>query len=467
MPRRITTRAQVSGYRFGLTRAEHALIRRDVRLLHDPLRAQSRALLAGVVVAVLILAGAGVYGLIRPAPSIGDARIVADPGGGLFVRVDDVMHPVLNLASARLVLGSPELVKSVSEASLRESPRGPTLGIPGAPASLPGAANGDESAWTVCDGAAGTTVLAGTDPPASSTDTGVLVVVGGERWLLYVDRRGDVPTPVRARVDTSRIEVMRALGLEDVEPRAVSAALLDTFPERPPLAIPEVPGRGSLGLLGSRVGAVVRTASAAGAHVYRVVLADGVQEVPETAADMLLAVDSESSEIRDVSPAEIARIPVVERLAVGHFPDLAPTMRGRSDEVVCRHWERGADDAAGRPIARERLIVTDRLPVPAAGAPVGLASADGAGEGVDAVYLAPGTAEYIAVTGITVDSALAGQRFLITDTGVRHRLAGDDVATSLGLADVPLRAPWSVISLIPEGVELSRAAALTERDVTG
>ncbi|WP_237001248.1 type VII secretion protein EccB [Gordonia liuliyuniae] len=459
MSRRMTTRAQVSGYRFGLTRAEHALIRRDVRLLHDPMRSQSRALVAGVVIAVLILAGAGVYGLIRPAPTVGDAQIVTDPGGAVFVRVDEVMHPVLNLASARLVVGSPAAVKAVSAASLREYSRGPTLGIPGAPASLPGAADDGDSAWTVCDGADGTVVLAGADPRAAPADSGVLVTDGDEQWLLYNDRRGDLTLPVKARVDTSRIEVLRALGLEGVEPRAVSAALLDTFPQVPALEVPDVPERGSPGPLGATVGAVIRTTTAAGAHVYRVVLADGVQRVPETAADMLLAVDA-APPIRDVASAELTSVRAVDGLPVGHFPGGAPAMRGGSDAVLCRHWARRRDESA-----KERLVVADRLPVPGSGAPVRLGSADGPGPGVDGVYLAPGTAEYVALTGIRADSPLAGQRFLIADTGVRHRLAGDDAVTSLGLSDTPPRAPWSVISLVPEGPELSRVAALTMRDV--
>ncbi|MGO3327904.1 type VII secretion protein EccB [Gordonia sp. (in: high G+C Gram-positive bacteria)] len=463
MARHITTRAQVSGYRFGLARAEHALIRRDVRLLHDPMRSQSRALLAGVVVAVLILAGAGVYGLVRPAPSVGDAQIVTDPGGAMFVRVDDVMHPVLNLASARLVVGSPAEVKSVSAASLREHPRGPTLGIPGAPASLPGPAADGDSAWTVCDGPDGTLVLAGVDPRAAATDTGVFVSYDDERWLLFTDRDGDVPVPAKAKVDTTRVEVMRAMGLEGVEPRPVSAALLDVFPERPELAVPDVPSRGAAGPLGATVGTVVRTATVDGAYAYRVVLVDGVQQVPETAADMLLSVDADiAPTVRDVAPAELTTVPVVDRLPVGHFPDAAPTLRGGADAVVCRHWARGRDDAA----ADERLVVADRWPVPGGRTPVRLGSADGlAGPGLDAVYLAPGSAEYVALTGIRGDSPLAGQRILVSDTGVRHRLAGEDAATSLGLAETPVRAPWSVVSLIPEGPELSRVGALTMRDV--
>ncbi|MFT4088337.1 MAG: type VII secretion protein EccB, partial [Gordonia sp. (in: high G+C Gram-positive bacteria)] len=149
MSRQTTTRAQVSGYRFGLARAEHALVRRDTRMLHDPMRAQLRALIAGAVVGLLILAGAGVYGVIRPQPTVGDAVIVADGSGGLFVVIDSVLHPVANLASARLIVGSPAAVKTVGKQAISSSPRGAALGIAGAPASLPGPARPGTSAWTV------------------------------------------------------------------------------------------------------------------------------------------------------------------------------------------------------------------------------------------------------------------------------------------------------------------------------
>ncbi|MBB4137270.1 type VII secretion protein EccB [Gordonia humi] len=459
MPRHITTRAQVSGYRFGLARAEHALVRRDERMLHDPMRAQNRALVAGAVVAVLILAGAGVYGLIRPAPSVGDARIVADSGGGLYVLVDEVMHPVLNLASARLIVGGPLPTKKVSDASLREHPRGPTLGIAGAPTSLPESAGDAVSSWTVCDGPAGTTVLAGRSPGPAASDAGALVTYDDEVWLLYTER-GD-GTPVRAEVDVAAVEVVRALGIEGARPRPVSAALLDAFPEREPLVVPGVPGRGGRGPLDLPVGTVIRTVAVDGAASYRVILADGVQQIPATAADLLRAADPDASaEVEEVAPGELTRTPVVDRLPVGHFPVRAPTLVDDA-AVLCRHWSRGRDDAA----ARESIVVGDRLPLPADAVPVTLGSADGAGPGVDEVFLAPGTVEHVAVTGARGDSALAGQQFVVADTGVRHRLAGDDAASSLGFDDTPVRAPWSVISLLPEGPELSRAAALTMRDV--
>ena len=185
MSRQFTTRAQVSGYRFGLARAEHALVRREARMLHDPLRNQRRALLAGAVLAVLILAGAGIYGIVRPEPTVGDARIVAADSGALYVLLDDALHPVPNLASARLILGEALPVRRVSQRSLAGYRRGPELGIVGAPSALP--VDGGATGWTVCDDpGAGTAVLVGELPDGGPpTADAALVHRADELWLLY------------------------------------------------------------------------------------------------------------------------------------------------------------------------------------------------------------------------------------------------------------------------------------------
>ena len=105
----MTTRLQVSGYRFLLRRMEHALVRGDVRMLDDPLRAQSLSLIAGCVLAVIAIAGCAILAFVRPQGTLGSAPIVVtSESGALYVRIGDTMHPVLNLASARLIAGNPD-----------------------------------------------------------------------------------------------------------------------------------------------------------------------------------------------------------------------------------------------------------------------------------------------------------------------------------------------------------------------
>ena len=108
MARQSTTRLHVSGYRFLLRRMEHALVRGDVRMLDDPLRAQSLSLIAGVVLAVIIVAACAILAFLRPPGTLGSAPIVmVRDSGALYVRIGDIVHPVLNLASARLIAGTP------------------------------------------------------------------------------------------------------------------------------------------------------------------------------------------------------------------------------------------------------------------------------------------------------------------------------------------------------------------------
>ena len=106
----------------------------DTRMLVDPLRTQSRAVLMGVVLLVTGLAGCFVFSLIRPNGSAGNNAVLADRStAALYVRVGDDLHPVLNLTSARLIVGKPVNPTTVKSSELDRFPRGNLIGIPGAP----------------------------------------------------------------------------------------------------------------------------------------------------------------------------------------------------------------------------------------------------------------------------------------------------------------------------------------------
>lgn len=93
MARQATTRLYVSGYRFLLRRVEHALVRSDVRMLNDPRRAQSLSLIAGVVLAVIVVAACVVLAFVHSSGTLGSAPIVmVRETGALYVRVGDTVH---------------------------------------------------------------------------------------------------------------------------------------------------------------------------------------------------------------------------------------------------------------------------------------------------------------------------------------------------------------------------------------
>ncbi len=102
--RGFVTRHQVTGWRFVMRRIASGVALHDTRMLVDPLRTQTRAVLMGVIVLVTAaLAGCFVFSLIRPNGQAGNNAVLADRStDALYVRVGDQLHPVLNL-----VVGSP------------------------------------------------------------------------------------------------------------------------------------------------------------------------------------------------------------------------------------------------------------------------------------------------------------------------------------------------------------------------
>ena len=422
-----------------------------------------RSLIAGAILAVVIVAGAAIYGFIRPQPGVKDAQIVTVDSGAVYVLLDGVMHPAANVASARLILGQAAPVRKVSDSALAGYPRGAHVGIVGAPTTLSKPADADRSTWAVCDSAGVTAVVTGTAGGAASIGA-ALVTVGGVPWLIYdLPGPGGAAVPVRARVDPGRVELLRALGLESATPRPVGEGFLDSFPARPDLRVPDVPGRGSPGALSRPVGSVVATAGVDETVRYHLIVRGGTQPISEAAAEVMHLVDPEAaSAVPRVAPAELAAVPVRDEVPLGHFPTVVPRLSDIPAPVLCHRWSRTRDGA----LATARLVSAQRLPIPEDARPVLLATADGPGPALDLVHLPPGSGEHVRLTGIEPDSRRAATPFYISDVGVRYRLAGADTASILGLDD-PLLAPWPMVSLLPSGPELSPEAAAVTRDGTG
>lgn len=432
-----------------MRRLRTALLRDDPHAADD--RGHSRALAVGAALATVGLLGCTAFAVVRPRGELTDHPILLDRStGALYVRVGAAVHPVLNLASARLVAGRPDTPAAVRGDALADTTRGALLGIPGAPDVL--TTSTDAGPWSVCDVVAGapaavvgTTVLAGGERPAAG-DGPVLVSSGRAAYLLYDGRR--------ARVDLTDSAVTRILQLDGVAPRPVSAALLNAVPEQPPITTPAVPGAGRpgpAGLSALPVGTVLRVRRTGGDE-YAVVLADGVQPVSRVAADLLRAADSRGTpDAVEVAPDVLARIPLVHGVAVDAYPTTAT--RPVDGAALCVTWT-AADGPAD-------IAVAPRLPLPAGRAAVALAQADGPGPAADAAYLPPGRSVYARAA---VDS---GPLQVVTDTGVRFGVPDQATAAMLGLPAEPVAAPWPLLKLLPAGPELSRGAALLAHDAVG
>ncbi|BBY22595.1 type VII secretion protein EccB [Mycobacterium stomatepiae] len=455
MPHQPATWAHVSGYRFLLRRIERALLSGDTGASDEPLRARTMPLTVGCVMAAIALAGCAFIGMLAPQARLDRAQIVmGKETGALYVRVGDTWHPVLNLASARLVAATDANPQPVAESQLRRTKRGPLLGIPGAPQLLGPPLSGDDAIWTICDtnGDTATTVVVGpTGGPSVhrlTRDQALLVAPGPgpPAYLLY---NGE-----RAVVDLADTAVVRALRLEGQAPVVVSQALLNAVAEAPPITAPRIRGAGgkAAGLPGFAVGSVLRITRGDGDEYYAV-LSTGVQRVGQVAADLLRFGDSRgTANIIAVAPDVIRGAQIVDALPVGTFPERAPGpgLASGATTVCVSSAGTGHPDAA--------LLTADGPPLPVGQAPVALSQADGRGPALDAVYLPPGRNAYVRGNG-------SGSRYLVTDTGVRFAVHDDDAAHDLGLPTDTVPVPWPILAVLPSGPELSRANASIARDI--
>ena len=280
--RGFVTRHQVTGWRFVMRRIASGIALHDTRMLVDPLRTQSRAVLMGVLLLVTGLAGCFVFSFIRPSGSAGNNTVLADRStAALYVRVGDELHPVLNLTSARLIVGQPANPTNVKSSELDRFPRGNLIGIPGAPERMVQNTSRDAN-WTACDAVSGTsraahstgvTVIAGpldnrgARAAALGAEHAILVDSGTSTWLLWDGKR--------SQIDLADHAVTSALGLgADVPaPRPIAQGLFNAIPEAPPLTAPAIPNAGApawlFGYRTDRGGSGVVRLGAAGQDLIR------------------------------------------------------------------------------------------------------------------------------------------------------------------------------------------------------
>lgn len=474
----LSTRVQVSGHMFFARRAVLAMTRRRVRMETEPGRRQSMALLAGTTATVVLCAGALFWSLVRPAGSAGSSPILADQqSGALYVRVGDTLYPALNLASARLIAGQASNPDRVRRSEIDARPRGPLVGIAGAPQEM-SATTPARSSWLVCDEI--TTALgAGAPEPLTVTVIDGQPSLGERRHVLgaqeaLVRRFGDqvwlIRDGRRSLIDRGARAVLLALGLgADAlsSARPMSRALFDAIPVGPVLSVPVIAGAGSAARFADApgpVGTVASTPQVGGRTAYSVVLAEGMQPVSAVAAQVLQNAGPAAAVVAVVAGPVLAKLPVVEALDLSAFPPTPPhVVDSQVNSAACWHWERvsGESMAATSVIVGPTMAVADAQ----AGKVVDLV---GAGPGVlqaDRVFFGRDFANYVVSTGNSPGSATTESLWWVSDSGVRFGVAREDeTLRALGLASTARPAPWAVLRLLAAGPMLSRADALTRHN---
>jgi type VII secretion protein EccB len=458
---RLTTKVQVSGWRFLLRRLEHAIVRRDTRMFDDPLVFYSRSVALGVVVSVLIVVGALAMAYFKPQGKLGGGNLFVDRSTNqLYLMVSGQLHPVYNLTSARLVLGNPAEPATVKSAELSKFPRGQTIGIPGAPYATP-VSSDSSSVWALCD----TVSRADTINPTVQTsvismplviDASVNPLLPNEALLAtYRDKDWIITSSGRHATDLADRPLTSAVGIPvNAKPSPITAAMFNSLPDAGSWQLPPIANEGAPNTLGLPENLVVGSVFQIHGHStpqYYVVLSDGVAPINTNTAVALRAVQSHGLvEPPAVVSSLVVRIP--ERVYPSPLPDEPIKIVTRPNEpVLCWTWERKPGEQSPR-----TTVITGRyLPIATSALNQGIKQI----EGTATVYTDGG--KYVQLQ--SPDPRYGESLYYVDPQGVRYGLPDGQAAAALGLSS-PKPAPWEIVRLLVDGPVLSKEAALLEHD---
>lgn len=236
-----------------------------------------RGVVAGISLSIVVLLiGLFISLMQKGLPSDwGNGKLIIDQStGSRYVTVDDELWPILNIASARLLLEPDASAKPivVSGGLLTGIPVRDTIGIPGAPDTIPAPGKLVNTGWTACvaneTGQIDTRILS--QPIASQTalDEATVVTFEDRIWVISGGLRMEVPA-------SSADAILRDVGLGSAPQHVVTTNWLNLFEEGDALAPLTVGGAGEkLADSELRVGDVIFTTTT-DASVRYLVLRDG------------------------------------------------------------------------------------------------------------------------------------------------------------------------------------------------
>ncbi|MBO4257488.1 type VII secretion protein EccB [Streptomyces griseorubiginosus] len=469
-------RDQVQAHLFTMGRLTSGLLRSDLDAPESPVGRTNRGLVMGVLVALLVSAGAFVFGLISPGGSgtwQSPGKLIVDARtGARYLYADGRLRPVRNYASALLLVGSQKLsTTTVGHETLRHALRGPAVGLEGAPDTLPD--GGDLTArrpWLICstDASAARTTLAVASPVAESGDplpAHEAVLVRGPDGNRYLVWRGS-----RLRIDAAG-GALESLGYGTTAARPVSAAFLNALPAGPDLTPATVPGTGdagpSLGGMSTRIGQVFETQVPGSAPQYYLLRQEGL--VPLTATRAALQLGAPDTVQKAYGGGTAAARQVQAGALAGHFaasvdadrsalPTSPPDVTGVPDgSAVCASVSPGT--AAGAEVRVDvRTVAVSEL-ASAVARTGGPAAGAGACLSLDAVAVAPGSGalvQALSAGGGDVD----GSTYLVGDSGAKYRVPTDEDLGALGYSAGEItRVPALLLAMLPSGPDLDADAA--------
>jgi type VII secretion protein EccB len=457
-----TTREDLQAHRFMNRRIRAALLEGDAESTARPLSRLGTGTYAGVFVTIALLAVVGIIGVLRPGGSTAwqqpGAFIVASETGARYVYLDGVLHPVVNYASAKLLLGNDLHVVNVSVRSLESAPHGPAIGIGMAPDSLPDATHVVGTDWSVCaigntavrntalGSIAGqplrTAVIPGTlaEGTAMAADEAYLVrTKGGTNFLISSGHAFEIAD-----------EWLTAIGYQADQALPVGDDFVAALPSGAEIAPPEVSGLGQPGppLPGSVDPVPVGSILADRVNSAYLMTETGLAALTPLQAKLLLA-DPRVAQAYGGSTPSLLPISQaqIDSAAVAASPDQGAGQPAPSVAPALAAWPAGEQQLCVR--YGQQQAVPDIVVGPAdpnADQATGLVQLPTGSGALIASRLSPGT------PGTTV--------YLVTDTGMRYPVAGQKALEQLGLTGVSVaQLPPAVVELLPQGPLLDPAAA--------
>jgi type VII secretion protein EccB len=457
-----TRRDELNAYSFARRRTVAAFLQPSPHGSEEAAPRPLKTVLPSLGVAALVLIGFGAWGMLSPtAPKGWDSQgkniLVGSESTTRYVLVKTKgenklsLHPVLNLASAKLLLNgeNPQVIK-IKESVLDNSkyPMGATVGIPFAPDRLPSASDAETAkTWALCqapgtDGqpVSATYVLDKSDYNHLLNNSGelhqkqVLYVEGppdpsvgfGPRYMVSADGNayligGDLWKLAGDSNTTQDIE--RAVFGDGAEPQKVSTDFIKTLNVVGSLDFPTLEDAGdaaqvdTLGPNLGKVGMVLEADSGAGRQKY-IVLKDKIQPVSDFTAQLWLR----STWISRVYGGTDPKPMNVQFNSIHPSDGEWQSEKKWPKEPVTQantHWEQGGDKVSCSIWhGGEKNPQTGGLPLMTVWA--GRDFPKDVSQSGSRTYVSPGSG--LLFKRITGTDAGGGSTFLVTDTGLRYSI---------------------------------------------
>jgi type VII secretion protein EccB len=454
---------QAQAYRFTTRRIVSALLSGEPETAERPMRRFGMGIFGSAMVAAIVFAAVGIIGFLFPSGArLTDKTIVVErETGATYIFQTGLLYPVRNFTSARLAIGEENpKISRVSVKSLRGMPRGPLIGIPELPDSLPDAKSLVTGAWSVCS----------RPPESNSLLRETDVVIGGPRpnGIPLGDRAMVIRRSITNEVQYFVVHKGRslratedglvALDMTEKPKVEVTDGLLNALPPGPYLLPPDHPGRGGPGaIIDGSPGTIGDVYNEAPDGPYWVLTNTGLKRIGATMKKILLGAGANQ---HDVSLAAVTAVQSKDGRPFQEpgFPDDIPQVpAGAAPEMVCAVTvpaPNAADSGIEMYVYRSMGDVSKLRQVSGSGT-----TGPGDVRTAEYVQMIGGEAALVRASSAPNDNTQIATTYLVAQ-GHKYPLITEEVKVALGYGSVvPVPVPTFMLVQLPTGNVLDPALA--------